>query len=235
MKKLIAMLLCFAMVIAFGASAAFAAMPDAKSAENAIISARTNLGRAKTQERSVKAVERAIAALKDYEAVKYNSSKTQAEVDAAYATVSQKLRDLGIYNDPDTLTTTQLAGWKASNASNAAIYKLWAAQNEVWSKYWLSKGTKMDVNERTIGLNKLVAAFNLENAQAAAASAKLGALVAQATAKALIADAVKTAQNAAATAVANAQASAYSSLSDAYANAVESFWGEVELYVLGLG
>ena len=100
MKWLIAMLLCFAMVVAFGATAAFAAMPDAKSATDAIYSARDNLNKAKMQANSAKAVEKAIAAMKAYEAVKYDSSKTKAQVDEAYAKVSQQLKQVGIYNDP---------------------------------------------------------------------------------------------------------------------------------------
>ncbi len=236
MKKLIAMLLCFAMVAAIGASAAFAAMPDPVSAENEIKLARSRLEWAKNGEKTIKDFEKVISYLQAYEAVKYNSSKTEDDVAKALDKAKSQLAAIG-YNwiDPETVSSADVSTYKSTLQENVRWWKAYAEARNIWKDYYLSKGTKMDENALAIARAKHDAAYDLVTAQEAAATAKAGAVKAQATAKALIADAIKTAQDAAATAVANAQASAYSNLSDAYANAVESFWGEVELYVLGLG
>ncbi len=253
MKKLIAMLLCFALVAAMGASAAFASMPDPVSAYNAIASedaddlgARAATAAAKTNAKNVKGLDRLAGYVSAYEAVKFNSSKTQDDVDAAQAALKTNLTALkeqypelaAAYPDlfdETKVTSTDVGTAKTAEQVAEAANKLQAASKELEKNYWLTKGTKMDVNEWVIKTAKLEAADALASAQAGAAAAKAGAAKAQATAKALIADAVKVAQDAAATAVANAQASAYGSLASAYADAVESFWGEVELYMLSLG
>ncbi len=244
MKKLIAMLLCFTLVVAFGASVAFAGMPDPISAYDATNDARSELASAKAQAERAKEVDKAYLILKEYEAVKYDSTKDETAVKAARDKAAAKLAQL---NDPeflyalDAVSSASINTWKTQNTGDkkgwdwVTIHKLSAAEYEVWRDYWLSSGTKMDVNKRDIAIAKLNTAAELDYAQAVAAAAKAGAAKAQATAKSLIADAIKTAQDAAATAVANAQASAYSTLASNYADAVEAFWGEVELYMLGLG
>nr|MBQ4456369.1 hypothetical protein [Clostridia bacterium] len=236
MKKLIAMLLCFAMIAAFGATVAFAAMPDAKSANEYTEVARIELASLKYQEKKDKNVDKAYAILKEYEAVKYDSSKTKEQVDAARDKAAAKLAAL---NDPefafapDAVSSASINTWKTQNYGAykgwklVALYKLEADKDDAWTTYWLSSGTKMDVNRRDITLAKLESAAQLDHAQEVAAAAKAGALKAQATAKVLIADSIKVAQDSAATAVANAQAAAYNTLAANYADAVEAFWGEV--------
>nr|MBQ4456370.1 hypothetical protein [Clostridia bacterium] len=227
MKKLIAMLLCFAMIAAFGATAAFAAMPDPSSAAYHVGWSRYWKGSVKDQAEWTETLGKVEAILKEYEAVKYDSSKTAEQVKAAHDKAVDKLKAIDIDNDPDSLTSTQVATFKASSKVWEATYALYADRNDVWTKYWLSSGTKMDSNARVIGIAKLEAAYDLAQAQTAVANAKAGAVKAQATAKVLIADSIKVAQDAAATAVANAQAAAYNTLAANYADAVEAFWGEV--------
>ena len=236
MKKLIAMLLCFAMVAAFSATVAFADMPDQKSADAYTNAARTQLGAVKYQEKKDKNVDKAYAILKEYEAVKYDSSKSKEQVDAARDKAAAKLAAL---NDPefafapDAVSSASINTWKTQNYGEnkgwdlVTLHKLSADVLDVWTTYWLSSGTKMDVNKRDITIAKIESAAELDHAQTLAAAAKAGAQNAQATAKVLIADSIKVAQDAAATAVANAQAEAYNTLAANYADAVEAFWGEV--------
>lgn len=229
MKKLIAMLLCFAMIAAFGVSTAFAALPDAKSAAAEIQNGRDALAWAKGREQTVKDYDRIINYLKAYEAVKYDSTKTEDDVVDALAKVKGQLNNLGYsWIDPDTNTSTVVSTWKTNLQNNIAYAKAFAEAREIWKNYYLSSGTKMDENTLAIARAKHDAAYDLVNAQTAAATAKTNAIKAQATAKTLINDAIKAAQDAAATAVANAQADAYKQLSDNYADAVEAFWAEVE-------
>ncbi len=237
MKKLIAMLLCFAMVAAFGATVAFADMPDVSSAEYHTSWARYHAANAKKEAAWAKEYEKAESIAKAYENVKFDSTKSDEQVKAAHDKAVDQLKDLFKTDypiDPDIYNSYFFSDLKTTAKANQAARELYAARNDVWTNYWLSSGTKMDVNERVIEIAKLNAAYDLAIAQKAASDAKTSALEAQAKAKILIADAIKTAQDAAATAVANAQAEAYSTLASNYANAVEAFWGEVELYMLGL-
>ena len=243
MKKLIAMILCFAMVAAFGATAAFAAMPEPNSAYDNTEAARYYLDSAKNEIEFDKKVDKAVSILKAYEAVKYDSSKTKDQVDKAYDKAVEQIKALGLTCDPNVVTSADVSTWKLISISDypyladtfgdydgwewATVLNLFASKSDVWSAYWLSSGTKMDVNRRDITLAKLESAAQLGHAQSVAAAAKAGALKAQATAKVLIADSIKVAQDAAATAVANAQAAAYNTLAANYADAVEAFWGEV--------
>ena len=255
MKKLIAMLLCFAMVAAFGASAAFAS-PNYNAAYQRI---RWAYGNRDFSDHVLSPAESALTKLityvKAYEAVKFDSSKStdqvntakdklQGQLDALYAENEDLVEPLvSMYKEEyrddarkaiealfnaDTATSTNATAWKSNIQTMDAQNLLWADKYEIQADYFLSERTKMDYNALVIGQEQLNAAYNLERAEKSAATAKASALKAQATAKALIADTIKTAQDAAATAVANAQASAYKQLSDSYADAVEAFWAEVE-------
>ncbi len=241
MKRLVAMLLCFAMVAAFGATSAFAqtaaptTAPDAAMAMSFANDAHKNHEDAEYVTEWAKKYEKAEAILKEWEAAILDTSKDSKAITAAYNKASQKMADIGLYFNPYYQTSAMFATYKSDCKVYAAYLKLVEAQDKNSIKYWLSSGSKMDNLELTIENTKLARAFDLENAQNAAAAAKAGAVKSQATAKALVADAIKTAQDAAATAIANAQKDAYNNLKDAYADAVEAFWGEVQLYMLDLG
>nr|MBQ4456366.1 hypothetical protein [Clostridia bacterium] len=216
----------------------FADMPDVSSAEYHTSWARFQAANAKKDATWAKEYEKAESIVKAYENVKFDSTKSDEQVKAAHDKAAEQLKELfksDYLIDPDIYNSYFFSDLKTTAKANQAARELYAARHDVWTNYWLSSGTTMDVNERVIQIAKLNAAYDLAIAQEAAANAKAAALQAQATAIALVKDAIKAAQDAAATAVANAQAEAYNALTSAYADAVESFWGEVELYMLGLG
>ena len=237
MKKLIAMLLCFAMVAALGATSAFAVglpitgtgVDQAKAAE-AVEDARTQKGNATDAANELKAIEQAKKAVEKFEKIKFDPSKKAEDVTKAQEELTKALANIYANTKVDVTGYTdsqKIAEAKKAATKKEADAKLAVAKDALETAYWLTTGTKMDQNAWIIGVAKLQAASDLATAQAAAAAAKTSAAKAQATAKALIADTIKTAQDAAATAVANAQKDAYTTLANNYADAVEAFWEEV--------
>ena len=130
MKKLIAMLLCFAMVAAFGTSAAFAS-PDYDAAARRVDWAR---GNREFSDHVLSPIESTLTKLityvKAYENVKYDSSKSKDDVNEAKGKLQNQLNALGttlVNNNPNIIRdflSTYTVKDENGNIDKEETYKL---------------------------------------------------------------------------------------------------------------